>query len=169
MQKEGDRLDSCHRSTAKSWSSTPVSSSNHLPVCLRCQGHSISTTAQSWQQFHVLQKKMHEQHSEKWLQKSVRYLTEYKYFAEASKSSLILAQHFEEPAQFVPVPKYKWFLMVYVQDIMSRVDYIKASITSTFGRIIKMDSTKKIAKSWQDTVVVLLRGRPTLAMRWVKC
>jgi hypothetical protein len=35
---------------------------------------------------------------------------------------------------------------VYVQDIMSRFDHIKASITSTFGRIIKMDSTKKIVK-----------------------
>ena len=89
---------------------------------------------------------MHEQHSEKWLQKSVQYLTEGKYFAEASKSGLILAQDFEEPPQFVPVPKYKWFLTVYVQDMMSRADYIKAPITSTFGRIIKMDSTKKIVK-----------------------
>ena len=94
----------------------------------------------------LLQKKLHEEHSEKWLQKSVQYLTECKYFAEASKCGLILAQDFEEPPKFVPVPKYKWFLTVYVQDIISRADYIKAFITSTFGRIIKMDSTKKIVR-----------------------
>ncbi|CAB4020973.1 Hypothetical predicted protein [Paramuricea clavata] len=94
----------------------------------------------------VLQKKMSEQHGEKWLQKSIQYLTECKYFAQASKSGLILAKEFEEPPKFVPVPKYKWFLTVYVQDIMSRIDHIKASITSTFGRVIKMDSTKKIVK-----------------------
>ena len=94
----------------------------------------------------VLQKKMSEQHGEKWLQNSIQYLTECKYFAEASKSGLIIAKEFEEPPKFVPVPKYKWFLTVYVQDIMSRIDHIKASITSTFGRIIKMDSTKKIVK-----------------------
>ena len=56
------------------------------------------------------------------------------------------SQRVRRAPKFVPVPKYKWFLTVYVQDIMSRVDHIKASITSTFGRIIKMDSTKKILK-----------------------
>ncbi|CAB3985036.1 Hypothetical predicted protein [Paramuricea clavata] len=116
----------------------------------------------------VLQKKLSEQHSEKWLQKSIQYLTECKFFAEASKSGLIIAKEFEEPPKFVPVPKYKWFLTVYVQDIMSRVDHIKASITSTFGRIIKLDSTKNIVKKLADTVLVLLHGRPTLEMRWVK-
>ena len=94
----------------------------------------------------VLQKKISEQHGEKWLQRSIQYLTECKYFKESSDSGLILPQSFEEPPAFVPVPKYKWFLTVYVQDIMARVDYIKASITSTFGRILKMDSTKKIVR-----------------------
>ena len=33
---------------------------------------------------------------------------------------------------------------VYGQDILSRLDHIKASITSIFGSILKMDSTKKV-------------------------
>ena len=37
-------------------------------------------------------------------------------------------------------------LTVYAQDIMSRVDHIKTWITSNSGRIIKMDSIKKIVK-----------------------
>jgi phage anti-repressor protein len=28
---------------------------------------------------------------------------------------------------------------------MSRIDEVKASITSTFGRILKLDSTKKVS------------------------
>lgn len=35
---------------------------------------------------------------------------------------------------------------MYALDIMARMDYIKASITSVFGRILKMDSTKKIVR-----------------------
>ena len=44
------------------------------------------------------------------------------------------------------MPSYKWFLTVYVQDILPRIDEIKSGITSTFRIIIKMNSTKKIAK-----------------------
>ena len=58
--------------------------------------------------------KISEQHGEKCLQRSIQYLTECKYFKESSNSGLILPKSFEEPPAFVPVPKYKWFLTVYV-------------------------------------------------------
>lgn len=35
-------------------------------------------------------------------------------------------------------------MKVYQLDVINRLDYIKASITSQFGAILKMDSTKKI-------------------------
>ena len=91
-----------------------------------------------------LQKKLNEEHSEKYLQQSAQYLTECKYFSRPSRIGLTSTIQFKEPPQFNAVPKYKWFLTVYAQDILSRMDFIKSSITSTFGRILKMDSTKKI-------------------------
>ena len=57
-------------------------------------------------------------------------------------------------AQFNAVPKYKWLLTVYAQDNLSRKDFMKSSITSTFGRILKMGSTKKIAESLLEGVLV---------------
>jgi len=35
-------------------------------------------------------------------------------------------------------------MKVYQLDVIDRLEYIKASITSQFGAILKMDSTKKI-------------------------
>lgn len=70
-----------------------------------------------------LQKKLTEENSEKWLQKSAQYLTDCKYFTNASKSRLTGPLNFQEPPEFVPVPKYRWLLTVYAQDIMARIDY----------------------------------------------
>jgi hypothetical protein len=51
-------------------------------------------------------------------------------------------------AQTIPplpvIPKPDWFLAVYIQDVMTRMEETKAKITSTFGEILKMDSTKKV-------------------------
>ena len=41
------------------------------------------------------------------------------------------------------IPKPDWFLAVYLRDVISRIQETKAKITSTFGEILKMDSTKK--------------------------
>ncbi|KAK1902405.1 Ubiquitin-conjugating enzyme E2 G2 [Dissostichus eleginoides] len=45
-----------------------------------------------------------------------------------------------------PVPKHRWLMQVYAQDVLQRLDEIKATITSQYGRILKMDSTKKVAR-----------------------
>ena len=47
------------------------------------------------------------------------------------------------------LPKAKWFLASYVRDVYSRMDAIKASATSVFGTILKVDSTKKITRKLQ--------------------
>ena len=41
-------------------------------------------------------------------------------------------------------PSCKWLLSVYSQDILTRLDDIKANITSTYGTVLKLDSTKKV-------------------------
>ncbi|XP_056461290.1 uncharacterized protein LOC130401506 [Gadus chalcogrammus] len=47
---------------------------------------------------------------------------------------------------FVKVPGLTWFGRVYVLEAVTRLDETKARVTSIFGDILKMDSTKKIAK-----------------------
>ena len=93
-----------------------------------------------------LQKKLTEQHSEQWLKCTIHYLNDCKYFRDASNVGLITCPKFEDPPEYIPVPTYKWFLTAYAQDILPRMEEIKSGITSIFGNIIKMDSTKKIVK-----------------------
>ncbi|XP_070402869.1 uncharacterized protein [Nothobranchius furzeri] len=50
------------------------------------------------------------------------------------------------PPQMPPVPSPVWLLTVYGYDVLMRLDEFKARITSTFGSILKMDSTKKVMK-----------------------
>lgn len=56
----------------------------------------------------------------------------------------LLPVTFVEPPEPAVVPSCKWLLSVYSQDILTRLDDIKAKITSTSGTILKMDSTKKV-------------------------
>ncbi|XP_026110190.1 uncharacterized protein LOC113083135 [Carassius auratus] len=44
------------------------------------------------------------------------------------------------------IPKHRWLMQVYAQDVLQRLDEVKATITSQYGRILKMDSTKKVAR-----------------------
>ena len=93
-----------------------------------------------------LQRKLTEQHSERWLVRTIQYLNDCKHFRDASTIGLINCPKFEDPPEYIPLPSYKWFLTAYVQDILPRIEEIKSGIISTFGIIIKMDSTKTIVK-----------------------
>ncbi|KAF5907191.1 Epithelial-stromal interaction 1, partial [Clarias magur] len=44
------------------------------------------------------------------------------------------------------VPGKKWLLLTYAREVFSRVDELRARVTSTFGSILKMDSTKKVTR-----------------------
>ncbi|XP_010780355.1 proline-rich protein HaeIII subfamily 1-like [Notothenia coriiceps] len=50
---------------------------------------------------------------------------------------------------------------MYGRDILSHMDHIKASITSTFGSILKMDSTKKITKHQSKVEMQLFPAPPS--------
>lgn len=93
-----------------------------------------------------IQRKLQERHTEVWLQKTVQYLTDCKGIASAVTSSLILPVTFESAPSMPSVPKHRWLMQVYAQDVLQRLDEIKATITSQYGRILKMDSTKKVAR-----------------------
>ena len=47
---------------------------------------------------------------------------------------------------FRPVPTAKWLLSIYAADVLTRLDDIKKQIKSTFGDILKLDSTKRVRK-----------------------
>ncbi|KAK1887156.1 S-adenosylmethionine synthase [Dissostichus eleginoides] len=92
-----------------------------------------------------IQRKLQERHAEVWMQKTVQYLQDCKGIASAVTSGLILPMPFDPAPAMPPVPKHRWLMQVYAQDVLRRLDEIKATITS-HGRILKMDSTKKVAR-----------------------
>ncbi|KAI9541920.1 hypothetical protein NQZ68_026385 [Dissostichus eleginoides] len=90
-----------------------------------------------------LVKQMKENHGEEWLNRLAHYLGECADFVARPSLFPVVCQ---EPPEPIDIPSSRWVLSVYGRDILSRMDHIKASITSTFGSILKMDSTKKITK-----------------------
>ena len=48
------------------------------------------------------------------------------------------------PPKLPHVPQYAWLLLVYCHNILSRLEDVKARVTSVFGTVLKMDSTKKV-------------------------
>ncbi|KAM7009682.1 uncharacterized protein LKV04_001620 [Tautogolabrus adspersus] len=90
-----------------------------------------------------LVRQLRENHREEWLKRLCRFLGACSDFV--GRPSLFPVV-FQDPPEPVAIPTYKWMLAVYGRDILSRLEHIKASITSTFGSILKMDSTKKITR-----------------------
>ncbi|KAI9533664.1 hypothetical protein NQZ68_021438 [Dissostichus eleginoides] len=93
-----------------------------------------------------IQRKLQERHAEVWMQKTLQYLQDCKGIASAVTSGLILPMPFDPVPAMPPVPKHRWLMQVYAQDVLQRLDEIKATITSQYGRILKMDSTKKVSR-----------------------
>ncbi|KAI4792192.1 hypothetical protein KUCAC02_033552 [Chaenocephalus aceratus] len=89
-------------------------------------------------------KQLRENHTEEWLHRVARYTTECVGFLQGPVT-------FPEPPEPAAVPSCKWLLSVYSQDILARLEEIKARITSTYGSILKMDSTRKITKKLAGT------------------
>lgn len=87
-------------------------------------------------------KQLRENHTEEWLHRVARYTTECIDFLQYLG---LLPMAFPEPPV---VPSCKWLLSVYSQDILTRLEDIKAKITSRYGTVLKMDSTKKVKQSF---------------------
>lgn len=84
--------------------------------------------------------KLCESHSESWMRSCIRYLGECEQFL-----ALSTGRQFTYPPEMPPVPSPVWLLTVYSHDVLSRLDEVKARVTSIFGSILKMDSTKKVS------------------------
>ncbi|XP_056094648.1 uncharacterized protein LOC130073203 [Rhinichthys klamathensis goyatoka] len=91
----------------------------------------------------MLYHKLCEQHSEEWMERSLQYLS------VCDRFQGITTQPISPLPPKPPVPTAKWLLSVHADDIpvsRSRYGELKARVTSVFGSILKMDSTKKVAK-----------------------
>ncbi|TKS65157.1 hypothetical protein D9C73_028123 [Collichthys lucidus] len=99
---------------------------------------------------------LREQHTDAWMRRAIGYLGVCEQFLALG------GRRFPPPPQMPPVPSPIWLLTVYGYDVLTRLDESKARITSTFGSILKMDSTKKASK-----VAKKLAGTASDTAAWV--
>ncbi|GFR92966.1 hypothetical protein ElyMa_000880800 [Elysia marginata] len=92
----------------------------------------------------MLQRKLQEAHYKKYVATVIRYQVTLGKFAAQFVGRTVSAA--KAPPPYRPVPTARWLLDVYVSDVHSRLDELKAKVTSTFGTILKMDSTKRVLK-----------------------
>ncbi len=94
-----------------------------------------------------LARKIEEQHSERWMHQTNSYLTDVQAFRQSPifKLSTLRSQKLPDLPPIPKVPSYQWYLDVYARDLEQNLPHLKAEITSTFGSILKMDSTKKVS------------------------
>jgi hypothetical protein len=97
----------------------------------------------------ALSHNLQELQSEEWLRKQLCYLSDcQRHRAGLQRMGLSAPEY--PPATFVAgFPTPKWFMAVYVRDVWSRLPSLLAQVTSTFGAILKVDSTKKVCKKLQ--------------------
>ncbi|XP_043188879.1 uncharacterized protein LOC122363529, partial [Amphibalanus amphitrite] len=102
-----------------------------------------------------LQKKIAEQVGEEYLSHTLRYLGD---CAMRSAAFDGWELPFAPPPPHPVVPSARWLMRVYLQDALTRHQEYLAAITSVFGEILKMDSTRKVAKK--------LAGAAANTARW---
>ena len=82
-----------------------------------------------------------EQHTREWMARSIEYLSVLRKLrvpgATAPQAVSLPPMH--------PVPSVPWLISVYARDAMTRLTETKARVTSIFGDILKLDSTKKVS------------------------
>ena len=74
------------------------------------------------------------------------YLRDCIQHATGLSSMRLPPQKYEAADEFKVVPSPKWFLACYSRDVWTRLESLKASVTSVFGQIWKIDGTKKICR-----------------------
>ena len=109
--------------------------SNRVLSLLRERGLGNSATQ--------INKKIREQHAEDWLRRTTCYLSACLPFS----TSQLVRYVADAPPAMPNLPQLRWLMTVFVKDVYTRLDDIKAKVTSTYGDVLKMDSTKKVGTS----------------------
>ena len=93
----------------------------------------------------AVQASISELHSENWIRRGTMYMQ------DCVRHSKGVTSHFTDKSydavpEFKAIPKKQWFMAAYTLDVLSRISILKGNVTSVFGKILKIDSTKKIVK-----------------------
>lgn len=95
---------------------------------------------------HALHNTLLELHSEKWMADNLRYLNDCRRHQSGLKLVKKQPPKYEEAEPFKVIPTSRWLLSAFASDVWCRRESLKATVTSTFGTILKIDSTKKILR-----------------------
>ncbi|KAJ4925483.1 hypothetical protein JOQ06_018213 [Pogonophryne albipinna] len=93
-----------------------------------------------------LQQALEEVHSEEWARHTIEYLADCELHKKRSTITQSDGAVYTCPPRFRPLPLAQWFETVHANEILGHLEEMKGIITSTYGRILKLDSTKKITK-----------------------
>ncbi len=91
--------------------------------------------------FTRLAEQLRDSHGGGWLDGLSMYLGECADFVHRPR---LFPAACREPPEPGDVPESRWLLSVYGRDIVSRLEHMKASITSTYGSILKLHSTTQV-------------------------
>lgn len=78
-------------------------------------------------------------HKEQWMAQAAEYLSVLNKFQDLSAVTVRVPQ-------MMPVPSPSLLLTVYAKDALTRLGEMKARITSIYGSILKVASTKKVRR-----------------------
>ena len=92
---------------------------------------------------------LHELQSEDCLRRQLRYLSDCATDRRGQIGLQLDIPDYPQPSPFPQLPTAKWLLAVYVRDVWSRLPALLAQLTSVYGRVLKVDSTKKVVKKLQ--------------------
>ena len=107
-----------------------------------------------------------EVHSEEWLRKMLLYLTDCELHRKGLLGMGRPAPLYATPPPFPHFPTPRWFLSVYVRDVWGRLPELRAEATSTFGRVLKVDSTKKICRKLQGSAANTASWATNVGNEW---
>ncbi|XP_067280900.1 uncharacterized protein [Pseudorasbora parva] len=127
-----DQLDPAHRRMFPAILTYRFSCDMNVAMLMRERSLGNSAT--------MLYHNLCELHSAEWMTRSLQYLSVCDRFQGTT------TRHITPPPPMPPVPTAKWLLSVHAVDIWSRYDELKARVTTVFGSILKMDSTKQVVK-----------------------
>ncbi|XP_078657398.1 uncharacterized protein LOC144903286 isoform X1 [Branchiostoma floridae x Branchiostoma belcheri] len=103
----------------------------------RTQGNSSSLTQQA----------LEEVHSEEWGRRCLQYLSDCEIHKKGARlTGLPCDTVYQAPPAYRPLPLAQWFEAAHTNEIFGHEDEMRAIITSTYGRVLKLDSTKKVTK-----------------------
>lgn len=95
-----------------------------------------------------------EMHSDEWMRRAVAYLSDCERHKISRKRLGIPDVTYATLPLFHNPPGCKWFLATYIRDVWSRLPALKSRITSVYGTILKIDSTKKITLKLQVNFIL---------------